>query len=120
MTDDPRVDAYLAALPDDQRSLLSSLRARVKELAPEATELISYDMPAFKLGRHFFLSYAAWKQHCSIYAPSDDLLQRYGRELEGHGRTKGSLHFTAAKPLPPAFLDDFVRERIAATETAGP
>ncbi|HUQ44920.1 MAG TPA: hypothetical protein VM451_11010 [Candidatus Limnocylindria bacterium] len=47
MTTDPRVDSYLAALPDDQRQLLADVRAQVQALAPDATELISYDMPAF-------------------------------------------------------------------------
>ena len=53
---DPGVDAYLAALPADQRSLLAAVRERVRALAPEATELISYGMPAFKLGSQFLQS----------------------------------------------------------------
>ena len=112
MTTDPRVDAYLDALPDDQRRVLADVRARVIALAPEATELISYDMPAFKLRGEFLLSYAAWKRHCSIYAPGEHLLTKYAAELQGYGRTKGSLHFSAAQPLPPGFLEDFVLERV--------
>jgi uncharacterized protein YdhG (YjbR/CyaY superfamily) len=114
---DPRVDAYLAALPAEQRSLLAAVRERVRALAPGATELISYGMPAFKLGSQFLLSYAAWKRHCSIYPPGDELLRRYATELEGYGRTKGSLHFTPAQPLPAGFLDELVRERVAAIES---
>jgi uncharacterized protein YdhG (YjbR/CyaY superfamily) len=119
MTPDPRVDAYLAVLPADQREVLQALRERVAALAPEATELISYDMPAFKLRDRFLLSYAAWKRHCSIYAPGDDLLARYATELEGYGRTKGSLHFSKAQPLPDALVADFVRQRIASIEAGG-
>ena len=120
MPDDPRVDAYLAALPDAQRELLTAVRRRVRELAPEATELISYDMPAFKLRDRFLLSYAAWKRHCSLYAPGDHLLEQYALELQGHGRTKGSLHFSETQPLPPGFLDAFVRQRVAAIERGQP
>jgi uncharacterized protein YdhG (YjbR/CyaY superfamily) len=120
MTPDPGVDAYLAALPDDQRQLLADLRAQVKALAPDATELISYDMPAFKLAGQFLLSYAAWKRHCSIYAPGEHLLAKYQAELEGYGRTKGSLHFSATQPLPPGFLQDFVLDRVRTISADGP
>ena len=119
MATDPRVDAYLAALPAAQRDQLQALRTRVAELAPTATETISYDMPAFKVGTHFLLSYAAWKRHCSVYPINDELLERYATELEGYGRTKGSLHFTAAQPLPAGLLDDLVRGRLASIEAGG-
>jgi uncharacterized protein YdhG (YjbR/CyaY superfamily) len=119
MRPDPRVDAYLAALPAEQRDVLQALRERVAALAPEATELISYGMPAFKLRDRFLLSYAGWKRHCSIYPPSDDLLVRYAAELEGYGRTKGSLHFGNAQPLPEGFLAEFVAQRVAAIESGG-
>jgi uncharacterized protein YdhG (YjbR/CyaY superfamily) len=116
---DPRVDAYLAAQPADQRELLLALRARVAALAPEAVETISYAMPAFKLGDRFFLSYAAWKRHCSVYPIHDDLLHRYEEALRGYTRTKGSLHFSRDQPLPDGLLDELVRARLAAIRAGG-
>lgn len=119
MTPDPRVDAYLAALPDDQREQLNALRRNIAELAPLAVETISYNMPAFKIGKQFLLSYAAWKQHCSVYPIHDDVLRKYEAELEGYGRTKGSLHFSAAQPLPDGLVEDLVNGRLAAIEAGG-
>lgn len=116
MTPDPRVDAYLAGLPADQSEQLQSLRRRIAELAPEATETISYNMPAFKVGTRFLLSYAAWKRHCSVYPITDDVLRKYDAALEGYGRTKGSLHFSAAQPLPDGLVDDLVRARLSALD----
>jgi uncharacterized protein YdhG (YjbR/CyaY superfamily) len=113
VTTDPRVDAYLATLPGEQRDLLQALRNRVIELAPDAVELISYSMPAFKLGGRFLLSYAGWKRHCSVYPIDDELLAKYGAQLEGYGRTTGSLHFSRERPLPDGLLDDLIRERVA-------
>ena len=113
MATDPRIDAYLAALPAEQRDVLQALRARVAALAPQAVETISYNMPAFKLGSRFLLSYAAWKRHCSVYPIDDELLERYATALAGYGRTKGSLHFSAAQPLPDGLVDDLVRGRLA-------
>src|SRR4029453_1912350 len=95
---DPRVDAYLAALPADQRQLLEGVRAAVRRLVPDAQDTISYDMPAFKLGGRFLVSYAGWKRHCSLYPLTDSFLAGHAAELEGFGRTKGSIHFTAAEP----------------------
>lgn len=119
METDSRVDAYLAALPVDQRELLQALRDRVKALAPQAEETISYAMPAFKLRDHFLLSYAGWKGHCSIYAIHDELLAKYEEALRDNTRTKGGLHFSTAHPLPDALVDDFVRARVATIEAGG-
>jgi uncharacterized protein YdhG (YjbR/CyaY superfamily) len=115
---DPRVDAYLATLPSDQARLLGSLRERVARLVPEAVELISYGMPAFKLGGRFFLSYAGWTKHCSIYAPPASFLAAHEAELAPFGRTKGSLHFTPAMPLPDALLEELILVMAARADQA--
>ena len=108
---DPRVDAYLEALPEDQREVLARLRADVARIVPDAVETISYGMPAYKLRGRFFLSYAGWKRHCSIYAIDDALLERHADAIRGYGRTKGALHFSKAQPLPDALLEDLIRLR---------
>jgi uncharacterized protein YdhG (YjbR/CyaY superfamily) len=110
---EPRVDAYLAELPADQRETLQRLRTCVARVVPEAEELISYGMPAFKLNGRFLVSYAGWKKHCSIYPLTDAFLESHADELEGYGRTKGSLHFTPEAPLPDALLKKLVRARVA-------
>ncbi len=119
MAADPRVDAYLASLPTDQRDLLAEVRQAVMTVAPNATETISYAMPAYKLAKRFLLSFAGWKRHCSVYPVGDDLVARYARQLEGYGRTKGSLHFSSEQPLPDGFIEDLVRERVATIEAGG-
>ena len=111
---DPRVDAYLAGLPEDQREVLAKLRADVARLAPDAVETISYGMPAFKLDGKFLVSYAGWQQHCSVYPIDDGLLERHAGAVGGYGRTKGAIHFTKARPLPDAFVADLVRGRVIA------
>jgi uncharacterized protein YdhG (YjbR/CyaY superfamily) len=110
---DPRVDAYLAALPADQQGLLEGVRATIRRVVPDAEETIAYDMPAFRLRGRFLVSYAGWKRHCSLYPLTDSFLAAHAAEIEGFGRTKGSIHFTAAKPLPPALLDELIRTRVA-------
>jgi uncharacterized protein YdhG (YjbR/CyaY superfamily) len=117
---DPRVDAYLAKLPPDQRALLEGVRARIRELVPAAEDTVSYDMPAFRLHGRFLVSYAGWKRHCSLYPLTDSFQAAHAGELEAFGRTKGSIHFTAAKPLPPKVLDELILARVADLETGAP
>jgi uncharacterized protein YdhG (YjbR/CyaY superfamily) len=114
MPPDARVDAYLEALPAEQRDVLERLRRDVQRLVPDADETISYGMPAFRLDGRFLLSFAAWRRHCSLYPFDDALLERHAELLRGYGRTKGGLHFSAARPLPPEVLADLVALRVGA------
>jgi uncharacterized protein YdhG (YjbR/CyaY superfamily) len=113
------VDAYLAALPADQRAALERLRARIRQVVPEAEELISYGMPAFKLRGRFLVSYAGWKEHCSIYPLTDTFLAAHADALNGYDRTKGSLHFTQDRPLPDLLVEQLLRARVADLEAGG-
>ena len=115
---DPRVQAYLDRLPADQRALLEHLREVVGRVAVDAEEAISYGMPAFERGGKFFLSYAGWKRHCSIYPLTDAFLAAHPAELEGYGRTKGSLHFTPERPLPDALIEALVRDLLTRADAS--
>ena len=116
MAKDPRIDAYLAALPADQRELLQRVRGQIARLLPGATETISYGMPAFALDGRAIVWYAGWKKHCAIYPLTDSFLKAHAQELEGYGRTRGSLHFTPQQPLPKATVEQLVRDRLADVE----
>ncbi len=113
MSETSAIDTYLDGLPDGQRRLLQGLRERVAGLVPDATQEISYGMPAFKLRGRFFLSYAGWKSHCAIYPLTDAFAASHATELSGFDRTKGSLHFTPETPLPDALLDALVLDLVA-------
>jgi uncharacterized protein YdhG (YjbR/CyaY superfamily) len=110
---DPRVDTYLASLPPAQQAALQRVRETVGRLVPEATELISYGMPAFKLDGRFLVSYAGWKSHCSVYPLTDAFQGSHADELAAFDRTKGSVHFTPEAPLSDTLLEDLIRERVA-------
>jgi uncharacterized protein YdhG (YjbR/CyaY superfamily) len=62
------------------------------------------------------VSFAGWKEHCSIYLLTDTFLQAHADELKGFGRTRGSLHFTPEAPLPEALVDRLIRARVADLE----
>jgi uncharacterized protein YdhG (YjbR/CyaY superfamily) len=109
------VDDYLAALPEEPRAALEELRQSIKSAAPEATETISYQMPTFKDRGRFLVSYAAFKEHCSLFPASDAVMAALGDELKPYFSGKGTLRFQADKPIPAALVKKIVRLRIEET-----
>ena len=111
------IDDYIAALPEDQARALSALRTSVATAAPDATEAVSYSMPAFKLGKHVLVYYAAFKDHLSLFPASGSVMDKLEAELQTYFTGKGTLQFTPEKPLPEHVIGQIVairREEIAA------
>ena len=106
------VEDYLAALPQEPRAALEKLRKTIRAAAPEATETISYQMPTFKDQGRFLVSYAAFKDHCSLFPASKAVMEALGEELKPYFSGKATLRFTADKPLPAALVKKIVKTRI--------
>ena len=102
-----QIDATLAALPADQRAALQTLRQTIATVAPEATETISYGMPAFRYHGRALVSYAAFKAHCSFFPMSSTLIQAHHDELAGirHGQGHAPVHARAPSPRRRRDLD---------------
>ena len=100
------VDAYMAQLPDDRRAAMEELRRTIRAAAPEATEAISYNMPAFRQDGRFLVSYQAFRRHYSLFAWSDAMLAELGDALRPYAVGKGTIRFPADRPIP---LDLIIR-----------
>lgn len=113
MTGPTSVDEYLGAVPTPHRALLEELRAAIRSVVPDATEAISYQMPAFKDedGRSI-VWFAAFKDHCSLFPASEGVMKALGKELQPYVSGKGTLRFTADRPMPPELVRRIVRVRI--------
>ena len=112
------VEEYLAAVPDRERTALERLRRQIRSAAPGATEQISYQMPAFKLDGRFLVSFAAFKDHCSLFPASTRVMEELGEELQEYHSGKGTLRFTADRPIPAALVRKIVKARIEENELA--
>ena len=78
------VDEYLAGVPAPARLTLSRIRAQIRSAAPaEATEGISYGMPAFRYKRSL-IWYAAFSSHCSLF-PGSTVVESFAKELKAFG-----------------------------------
>lgn len=106
------VEDYLAALPKESRAALEKLRKTIKAAAPEATETLSYHMPAFKDHGRILVYYAAFKDHYSLFPASGKVIEALGEELKPYFTGKGTIRFHADKPLPAALVKKIVKVRI--------
>ena len=107
------VEDYLAALPPDRRTAVQVLRETIQAAAPDATELISYQMPAFKTHGQFLVSYAAFKNHYSLFPASGAVVDALGAELTPFLAGKGTIRFPANAPIPVALVAKVVKARVA-------
>ncbi|MFZ4799195.1 MAG: iron chaperone [Bacteroidia bacterium] len=105
-------DEYLEMFKFDERNVLENLRQIIKEIVPEATEIISYNMPAFKYQGSVLVYFAACKNHCGFYPGSGNTVAQLSEELKDYKTTKGSIHFPYNKPLPKALIKKVVLLRI--------
>src|SRR5207302_5235101 len=108
------VAAYLRAVPPAPRAALQKLRKTIKAAAPEATEVISYGIPMFK-HHGMLVGYAAFKDHCSLFM-STYVTAALKHALAPYVISKGTIRFTADKPLPATLVRKLVKARVAQNE----
>jgi uncharacterized protein YdhG (YjbR/CyaY superfamily) len=110
------VDEYLAGVPEPARGTLNELRAAIRSaVPPEATEVISYRIPAFK-HKGVLVWFAAFSNHCSLF-PTASVIEAFKNELKGFSTSKGTIHFPTDKPLPTALIKKLVKARVAQNES---
>lgn len=112
MPDLSPVDKYLEGAPEPHRSSLIALREMLSGLLPDATETISYGMPAFKVGQKAVAGYAYYKNHCSYFPHSSGVLPRLAEEIEGYEWSKGTLKFPPDQPPPQKLVARLVAVRL--------
>jgi uncharacterized protein YdhG (YjbR/CyaY superfamily) len=111
------VDEYLAGVPEPARATLSKVRAVIRSVVPaEATEALSYGMPAF-LYRGPLVAYAAFKNHCSFFPMGSAAIAPFKDELKNFQVSKGTIHFPVDRPLPTALLKKMVKARIGQNDS---
>ncbi|PZQ99987.1 MAG: hypothetical protein DI533_05015 [Cereibacter sphaeroides] len=110
------VDAYIAALPPDQRAALTGLRNRLKALLPDHLECMSYAMPGFRqpgAKGKMVAGYAAFARHMGLYPHSGSVIPGLANDCVGFKTSKSGILFTADHPIPDALLEKIIRARQA-------
>jgi len=104
-------DAYIASFPADVQTKLQQVRAAVKAVAPDAVEVISYSLPAFKLQGAMLVWFAAHTQHIGLY-PRASAIEAFADKLKAYKFAKGSIQFPFDQPLPLDLITDIVKFRV--------
>jgi uncharacterized protein YdhG (YjbR/CyaY superfamily) len=110
------IDDYLSVIPEEVRTVLEKLRQTIKKAAPNAEEVISYQMPAFKY-YGLLVSFAAFKNHCSFFPMNSTLIKAFKDELKPYDTAKGTIRFSVDKPLPATLVKKIVKIRIKENES---
>lgn len=105
-------DEYLRDLDDDQRAALRTVIEHVAAIAPEATEGRSYGLPAFVQDGRPLLGFAATTGHLSLYPFSPAVIDGVRDRLTGYRLSKGTVRFTADRPVPDDVVTEMVRRRL--------
>ena len=105
------IDDYMALQPEKVRETLENLRQIIRETAPEAEELISYGIPAYKY-HGMLVFFAGYKKHCSLFAGNGALTEQMQKELKDYKTSKGTIQFTIENPLPDELVKEIVKIRM--------
>src|SRR5690348_14241108 len=105
------VDEYLAGVAEPGRSVMEKMRATIRAaLPPDASETISYGIPAFKRNR-VLMWYGAFANHCSLF-PTAEVIDDFKEELKAYKVSKGTIQFPLDKPLPTTLIQRIVKARV--------
>jgi len=104
------IDEYIASFPKDIQALLEQIRSTIKEAAPEAVEIISYQMPAFRLNG-ILVYFAAYNKHIGFY-PTGSGIAAFKNELSDYKGGKGTIQFPIDQPLPIELISRIVTFRV--------
>jgi uncharacterized protein YdhG (YjbR/CyaY superfamily) len=115
------IDEYIAAQPKAVQTVLKRVRSTIRKAVPRAEEVISYQIPAYKLRGRPVLYFAGWKEHYSLYPSNARLVAAFKDELAPYEITKGTIRFPLSEPLPVKLIEGIAKFRaneVAGTETA--
>jgi uncharacterized protein YdhG (YjbR/CyaY superfamily) len=105
------IDQYMAGVPEPARTTLKKMRTAIRSALPsDATETISYRIPAFKR-KNILVWFAAFSDHCSLF-PTASVIAEFKDELKGYSTSKGTIHFPLDKPPPIALIKKIVKVRV--------
>lgn len=111
------VEAYIAAFPSKTQKYLKKMRSIIHKNAAGVEELISYQMPAYKLNKKMLVYFAGYDHHIGFYAtPAGH--EAFRKELSAYKTGKGSVQFPLDAPLPDKLIGDMVKFRVAQLDVA--
>jgi uncharacterized protein YdhG (YjbR/CyaY superfamily) len=107
------VDDYIAAQPEAARASLRAVRAAIRSAIPEAEEVISYKIPAYRLPGGVVIFFAGWKKHYALYPATERVVSTLAKELAPYDVEKGTIRFPFGGSIPVALIARIAKLRAA-------
>jgi uncharacterized protein YdhG (YjbR/CyaY superfamily) len=108
------VDDYIRAQPADAHTVLRTVRGIIRNALPTAEEVISYQIPAYRVGGRIVLYFAGWRDHYSLYPASKALEEKFRKELAPYETSgRGTIRFPMDRRIPSALIAKIARFRVA-------
>ena len=111
------IDDYIDGFPPNVKKILQKIRKTIQKAAPGAKEVISYQMPAFKLNR-VFIYFAGYQKHVSVY-PAPRGVAAFKKELAEYEGGKGTVQFQLNQPVPYDLITRIVKYRVEEDSAKG-
>jgi len=111
-TDFKSVNEYIASKPKDVRDILKRVRSTIRKAVPAADEVISYQIPVYKLNGVPVLYFAGWKEHYSLYPAGDALVAAFKDELSHYKLSKGTIRLPLSEPVPVDLIERIAKFRV--------
>jgi uncharacterized protein YdhG (YjbR/CyaY superfamily) len=113
-----KIEAYIAAAPEEMRLQLRRMRELIKANAPEAVEVFAYGLPGYRyLGRPL-LYYGAAVKHYALYGNTASAQAALKEDMKGLNMSKGTIRFNPDGPFPETLVRKLVAVRLAEVEAA--
>jgi uncharacterized protein YdhG (YjbR/CyaY superfamily) len=112
------VDEYIDQAPPETRDMLRELRGAIRDAAPEAAEVISYQIPTY---RHHgaLVAFGHAKGHCGFYVMTETALAAYEDELKPFAKAKTTVRFPLGTSVPRDLVGRLVKTRMEENEASG-
>ncbi|MFX1276344.1 MAG: iron chaperone [Promethearchaeota archaeon] len=105
------IDEYIESFPEKTQNILKKIRKIIRNIAPEAQEVISYQIPTFKLNGKNLVHFAAYEKHIGFY-PTPSGIENFKKELSQYKSAKGSVQFPLNKTIPFDLVERIVEFRV--------
>jgi uncharacterized protein YdhG (YjbR/CyaY superfamily) len=105
------VDEYISAQPENAQVVLQRVRSTLRKALPEAEEVISYKIPAYRLHGGIVLYFAGWKEHYSLYPAGERMVAKFKDQLASYKVSKGTIRFPLCEPVPVKLIEHIAKFR---------
>jgi len=105
------VEEYLTSQPETAQAILKRVRGIIRKALPDAEEVISYNIPTYKLDGQSIIYFAGWKNHYSLYPATSGVRSKFKDELTPYEVSKGTIRFPLSKSVPSRLIAGIAKLR---------